>query len=453
MDELPTDTIIYIYDLIGKPLIFDIMRYIIEYAMDRDFDEENGIVSRISNRFAGKLFGLSVTYHEFAKIASATYYLNDKCHGLSRRWTAGARNCLIHEENFNHGTLHGKQIYYHFDGSIKSIVHKKNGSLDGETIKYYSDGTVLQKILYSNDDIINIIAYRDGKIAMNTTYDGDYSTITCYRKEKAICIIPMFKNKRHGKIEILNDETTRLICFYDNGLLHGKAMIWHDSEQLKYEAEYVHGKLEGLVRKWDSTGYLEISAFFRNDKLHGEYKARYMEKGKLVIHNFHYMNGIMNGKCMISKKDTVIFNADMKDGLIDGMLELKYVDGEIMATAEYIKGMLHGDSKIYSKEKILLYKATHKYGVLISETAKNRDEAARLFNTALRMLRMGELPDMEYEIDRYLIVHNLEYEIISGNDSYELDLHEFSGESGDDNAVSDGVSESEIESAYESDSQ
>lgn len=453
MDELPTNTIIYIYDLIGKPLLFDIMRYVIEYAMDRELEEENGIVSGVNNRFGGKLFGLSVTYHEFAKIASATYYLDDKCHGLSRRWTAGNRNCLKHEENFNHGALHGKQIYYYESGAIRSIVHKNNGNFDGETIKYDTAGSILQKTMYINNDIISLIAYRGGNPVINTIYNGDYSTITCYSEEKVKCVIPLFKNKRHGKAATFSDGANELICFYDNGLLHGKAIMWYAPEQLEYEAEYVHGKLEGLVRKWDSTGNLEISAFFVGGKLHGEYKARYLEKGKLVIHNFHYMHGIMNGKCMISKKDTVIFNADMKDGLIDGVLELKYVDGETMATAEYSRGMLHGNSRIYSKEGILLYQAAHKHNVLISETAKNRDEAARLFNVALRMLRIRGLPDIEYELDRYLVILDLEYEINHGNNKF--NQYSDDSQSEDDNAVSDGVSESEsaYESEYESDNQ
>lgn len=445
MEELPIDTAIYIYNAIGKPLIFDIMRYVIEYAMERELEEEDGIVVQVRNKFADVLFGLSVIYHRFAKIEHAIYYLNGKRHGLSRCWADDNCNSLKYEENYNHGERHGKQIYYYTDGSVRILVHYTNGNVDGETIKYNRKGIVIQKTMYADNNIISMVAYHNGNTVVNTTHDGDYSTITCYKEKKITCVIPLFKNKRHGKVVASSYGPNDLVCFYDNGLLHGKVMMWHNPEQLKYEAEYVHGKLEGSVKKWDPMGNLEISAFFVGGKLHGEYKSSHISKGSPIIYNFQYVNGIMNGKCLISKKGVTVFNADMKDGLVDGVIEARGTDGVLMTTAKYSKGMLHGDSIIYSKKGTILHTSTYNHNVLISGAVKNLDIATQLFNNVIRMLSIKELPDIEYEIGRNLVINEIEYEIIRGGDQHEFGIHSDDSSSGDENAVSD--SESSVEAS------
>jgi antitoxin component YwqK of YwqJK toxin-antitoxin module len=196
MDELPTDTIIHIYDLIGKPLIFDITRYIIEYAMDRRVIANNGIVNDISNRFGGKLFGLRLTYDNSnnTKLTIRSYFLNGKRHGLTQYWSSGRDGHLMYEENYLYGKMHGKQVDYYWSGQIKRIAHWNNGKLHGGSITYDVNNEITSNIIYDNNKIISINSETP---KITTVVIGEKSIITKYVKRKIVCTIEMQNGKRH----------------------------------------------------------------------------------------------------------------------------------------------------------------------------------------------------------------------------------------------------------------
>ncbi len=407
MDELPTDTIIYIYGLIGKPLIFDIMRYVIEYAIDHQVNKNNGIVVSTYNKFGGKLFGLQLIYNNSSNIrlSSRAYYLNCKRHGLTQRWHSLDRYLLTHEENYLHGKQHGKQVEYHSSGKIKSIEHWNNGKLHGGSITYDDNNKIISNIIYDDDKIISIFVRNlDGSPRIDTVVIGEKSIITKYTKGSIQFTTEIMKGKRHGETKVYNNKRQQIFtCSHFNGFLHGKVFMWNASNKLEYEAEYVHGKLEGPITKWDAEGNIIMSAFAVNGKLQG----KYMEKDKNEICTCEFVDDLINGKLVVTKGKIDILIADMKDGLINGILEGRHDNGKLMAKAEYVRSMLHGKFEIYDEDDKVMYHGTYNNNIHVSGniSKNNYEELDKLEDMQRPICITGPLNVNEW-INRYVYLGN-----------------------------------------------
>ena len=57
--------------------------------------------------------------------------------------------------NIKNGTMDGTMKVFYEDGKIRMIGHFKDGKKDGEFIEYEEDGSIIDKILYKNDEIVS----------------------------------------------------------------------------------------------------------------------------------------------------------------------------------------------------------------------------------------------------------------------------------------------------------
>ena len=57
--------------------------------------------------------------------------------------------------NVKNGTMDGTMKVFYENGKIRMIGHFKDGKKDGEFIEYEEDGTIIDKILYKNDEMIS----------------------------------------------------------------------------------------------------------------------------------------------------------------------------------------------------------------------------------------------------------------------------------------------------------
>ena len=57
--------------------------------------------------------------------------------------------------NVKNGTMDGTMKVFYEDGKIRMIGHFKDGKKDGEFIEYEEDGSIIDKILYKNDEMIS----------------------------------------------------------------------------------------------------------------------------------------------------------------------------------------------------------------------------------------------------------------------------------------------------------
>ena len=57
--------------------------------------------------------------------------------------------------NIKNGTMDGTMKVFYEDGKIRMIGHFKDGKKDGEFIEYDEDGSIIDKILYKNDEMVS----------------------------------------------------------------------------------------------------------------------------------------------------------------------------------------------------------------------------------------------------------------------------------------------------------
>ena len=57
--------------------------------------------------------------------------------------------------NIKNGTMDGTMKAFHENGKIRMIGHFKDGKKDGEFIEYDEDGSIIDKILYKNDEMVS----------------------------------------------------------------------------------------------------------------------------------------------------------------------------------------------------------------------------------------------------------------------------------------------------------
>ena len=57
--------------------------------------------------------------------------------------------------NVKNGTMDGTMKVFYENGKIRMIGHFKDGKKDGEFIEYDEDGSIIDKILYKNDEIVS----------------------------------------------------------------------------------------------------------------------------------------------------------------------------------------------------------------------------------------------------------------------------------------------------------
>ena len=57
--------------------------------------------------------------------------------------------------NIKNGTMDGTMKVFYENGKIRMIGHFKDGKKDGEFIEYEEDGSIIDKILYKNDEMVS----------------------------------------------------------------------------------------------------------------------------------------------------------------------------------------------------------------------------------------------------------------------------------------------------------
>ena len=62
---------------------------------------------------------------------------------------------LLYIMNAKNGVLNGTAKSFYENGKIKMIGHFKDGKKDGEFIEYEEDGSIIDKILYKNDEMVS----------------------------------------------------------------------------------------------------------------------------------------------------------------------------------------------------------------------------------------------------------------------------------------------------------
>ena len=169
--------------------------------------------------------------------------------------------------------------------------------------------------------------------------------------EKTVCVETDTQD-RDGIIYLPNETkpfTGKNLCKYENG-------------QIKSEANYIDGKIEGKKTWWYDTGDIRSEANYKDDKLMGETKYFYYDIGQIESKK-NYKDKLSNGKSTFwYKNGQKFFEGSYKDEKPDGKWtfwkmngqkdeERNYKDGDLVDKTIFKYGYFTGHLRSVKKYK------------------------------------------------------------------------------------------------------
>jgi len=121
----------------------------IRHGPSKIFRHDNSLMHEY-NFNKGTLDGLQKSYYPNGMLVSEINLINGTIEGIERIYFADGR--LKSERTYRNGLLHGLQIIYNKNGSISEILNYKNGTLYGTCKTYLNNGC--KKIYYRSDQSI-----------------------------------------------------------------------------------------------------------------------------------------------------------------------------------------------------------------------------------------------------------------------------------------------------------
>jgi len=192
------------------------------------------------------------------------------------------------------GKPDGKWTTYHVNGVVKSEGLRLNFQLDSTWNFYDESGQLTEQVNYKygkkngyhihyqknrNDSLAPMI--RSKELYLDHIRQG---LSYYYNESGALERVVRYKDgKRHGLTrEMLNDTLIRAVFTFHNDYMIDREVInqtdprgfrqgvwrdYHDNDNIRYEANYKDGELNGYYREYSSTGRVLVSAFYISGKL------------------------------------------------------------------------------------------------------------------------------------------------------------------------------------------
>ena len=295
-------------------------------------------------------------------------YKNDLRNGKGKEFDENNGKLIFEGEYLNGKRWNGIYKQYNFN-LITFEGEYLNGNKKGK--KYDNNGQLIFEGEYLDDKILN----GKGK-------EFDYKGNLIFEGE--------FLN---GKIweGIIYNKEEKLEFQIKNGNGKAKTCIFYEDKKIIFEGEYINGEKNGIEKEFNSYNDLKFERQYLNGKLHGkilEYGFSYTFNKDIVIFEKEYLNGNINGKCKHFDRDTgkLIFEGEYLNGKLNGKAkeyncyEQLIFDGEyfnnkkwngkvkeyndsdsILFEGEYLNGEKNGIGREY-KENKLIYKGEYSFG-------------------------------------------------------------------------------------------
>ena len=315
------------------------------------------------------------------------------------------------------GKPDGYWINYYPDGKKKSEGNRKNFLLDSVWTFYNEFGDTTKKITYylgkKNGWYIIYYTHLDSNFVKNIPkekylYVNDLRQGTAYfyyPDGKLWKTIPFKDNYAHGiGFEYAPDGRIITIIEYrygkpidmqainrydSSGAKNGLWQEYYPNGQLKWQGNYVHGKLNGIVKFYNKYGALTKVLYYKNGKLIQQNNGQALKslKGNIRLVEIKYPNGklkhtgtykdsipigIHKFYSPSGKLDSAVIYNDLgiktAKGLLDsngrktGTWTLFYDDGKIYAIGKYKNGKRQGSWKFFYKDGKLLEKGFYRDG-------------------------------------------------------------------------------------------
>lgn len=255
---------------------------------------------------------------------------------------------------FSKGLKKGMWTYYNSNGTIKSKETYVNGNIEGLEHNYDSYG-----------NLIEIYNYKEGKLnGLSEAYKKDKLITTSYftDDERSGPITYYYLDGKIKRKDFVEEGNTKLSYIYNpNGTLNSKTK-YIDNQISTFENFDSNAKQESFVNFTNKNGkvnftsnskVLNYSIELKNGIYDGVYELK--DKNNMLINTINYVNGVKNGKTKsYAPNGKLIHDMNYYSGELNG--DVKYYDllGNLRLTFTSVYGEVTGVTKRYNVDNTVL---------------------------------------------------------------------------------------------------
>lgn len=184
-------------------------------------------------------------------------------------------------------------------------------------------------------------------------------------------------NRYQVTIEWKENDLITIRRYFDNGNIawehnyknmnkEGVFRAWSKDGRLTSCGHYTNNKLNGEYKEWSALGSLICERHYKNGKFHGPQKKWSTGKNPFLLFDAYYLNGRLEGILKIrSQIGRLIFLGVYKNGKKNGLCKQWCYDGRLIEECEWSNGKRHGThTKYRASDKVV---KIWEHGKLLSE--------------------------------------------------------------------------------------
>ena len=290
----------------------------------------NGNKKTEGNRLSFKLDSVWKFYDDSGRIENEITYKNDKKNGLARSYNIDGD--LIIEAIYKNNQKNGIEKSFHKNGSLKRTTMYEQGRPEGKSVEYNEEGLVITKEEYTagflkEREEINRMDSNGQKTGTWKEFyeNGEEKWVGSYKKGKIDGIVREFDSK--GRLKKLDK--------FEGGV------IQEDAEEVVF--------IE-LYREYYTTGELHLIGGISKGRKQGLFRE--FSKDAEIINSFIYQNDSLLAEGMTDSSS-----------LLEGEWIYYFSNGEIQAKGKYNKSVKTGEWKYFHLNGELEQIGTYKNGV------------------------------------------------------------------------------------------
>jgi antitoxin component YwqK of YwqJK toxin-antitoxin module len=358
-----------------------------------------------------KLHGLQEKYGPNGLISQKMEYKEGFLNGLNLTYnydgTLNSERPYVFSKTKNKSVLEGKVKNYQ-NKNLYSITSYKDDLKNGPTIVYYSNGKIAEKSNYNQDLLIGKqeVYYDNGQLRWIVFYeiiddnskpksvkngnqlyynkDGKLLTDTNFKFDKKNGIFKEYNQKTfllESEVNYKDDKVHgKMNKYYSNGSIKIKANYYveievngikfsniydgqreeyHENGRLNFSQNYVLGKRNGILEKYNPEGFLIEKAFYKDDLLVDRHETfdnngnKTTEVNYAIIKEGDVLKSVKIGNELKWKNNILIYKSFYNNGLEEGLCETFYDSGAISMSVQKLKGVQNGFKTEYYENGII----------------------------------------------------------------------------------------------------
>ena len=315
----------------------------------RFYDKKGAILKDVKKSKGSFLY--EGFYADGVNSSKGNYLLED---GKDGKWEYFDKNGNLDAiEHFNKGKLVEDEIYYYYNGAIKTKMSYNNDSLSGYYANYYINGNINIQGWYEKNNRVGEWNYYYTDTTLKEKYyyiDGQLNGKQYYYSPKGK--VYMIQDFHLGKIltttlydtlqnvyQVINEDTTgeNIVGkqFFPNGKIkketaykydisHGPFTNYYQNGKVQSTGQYINNKREGVWKWYYPDGKLSYEGKYYQDEKHGEWKD--YDDDENLSSKKNYDNGLLEGESFYYSPS-----------------------GNITQKENYRNGELHGEKTFYDE--------------------------------------------------------------------------------------------------------